>query len=82
MQDRICQVDETSCNARPDHTFGSDSEAGAYNSAVRFTLKNRRHQPDLSGPKSANSGLMHQTTALFDHFVGPSGKTVEQHTIT
>ncbi|WP_210205912.1 hypothetical protein, partial [Bradyrhizobium algeriense] len=23
MQDRICQVDETSCNARPDHTFGS-----------------------------------------------------------
>ena len=21
MQDRICQVDETSCNARPDHTF-------------------------------------------------------------
>jgi hypothetical protein len=26
MQDRICQVDETSCNARPDHTFGSLSE--------------------------------------------------------
>src|SRR3982074_2788799 len=23
MQDRICQVEETSCNARPDHTFGS-----------------------------------------------------------
>jgi hypothetical protein len=23
-----------------------------------------------------------QTTALFDHFVGPSEKTVEQHTIT
>src|SRR4051812_46146107 len=23
MQDRICQVDETSCNARPDHTSGS-----------------------------------------------------------
>src|SRR6476661_7430863 len=22
MQDRICQVDETSCNARPDHTLG------------------------------------------------------------
>jgi hypothetical protein len=22
MQDRICQVDETSCNARPDHTCG------------------------------------------------------------
>src|SRR5262245_37709491 len=26
LQDRICQVDETSCNARPDHTFGSHSE--------------------------------------------------------
>src|SRR5437899_9334248 len=25
MQDRICQVDETSCNARPDHTFGSNA---------------------------------------------------------
>ena len=22
VQDRICQVDETSCNARPDHTLG------------------------------------------------------------
>jgi hypothetical protein len=27
MQDRICQVDETSCNARPDHTFGSNQVA-------------------------------------------------------
>jgi len=26
MQDRICQVDETSCNARPDHTSGSKTE--------------------------------------------------------
>jgi hypothetical protein len=24
MQDRICQVDEISCNARPDHTSGSN----------------------------------------------------------
>jgi hypothetical protein len=22
MQDRICRIDETSCNARPDHTLG------------------------------------------------------------
>jgi len=22
MQDHICQVDQTSCNARPDHTLG------------------------------------------------------------
>jgi hypothetical protein len=25
MQDRICQADETSCNARPDHTCGSSA---------------------------------------------------------
>jgi hypothetical protein len=22
MQDRTCRIEETSCNARPDHTFG------------------------------------------------------------
>jgi hypothetical protein len=55
MQDRICQVDETSCNARPDHTCGSNSEVRARNWAVRFTLKNRHRQPGLSGPKSADS---------------------------
>src|SRR6266404_30000 len=27
MQDRICQVDETSCNARPDHTSGSSASS-------------------------------------------------------
>ena len=26
MRDHICQVDETSCNARPDHTYGSKPE--------------------------------------------------------
>jgi hypothetical protein len=26
MQDRIRQIDETSCNARPDHTYGSHPE--------------------------------------------------------
>src|SRR5262245_26928737 len=26
MQDRICRIDETSCNARPDHTVGSKCE--------------------------------------------------------
>jgi hypothetical protein len=31
-----------------------NSEVRARNSAVRFTLKNRHHQPGLSGPKSAN----------------------------
>jgi hypothetical protein len=31
-----------------------NSEVRARNSAVRFTLKNRHHQPGLSGPESAN----------------------------
>ncbi len=34
---------------------GSNSEVRARNSAVRFTLKNRRRQPGLSGPKSART---------------------------
>src|SRR5882672_9278945 len=34
MQDRICQVDETSCNARPDHTLGS--KAPFWQSAGHF----------------------------------------------
>ena len=37
-------------------SYGSNSEVRAFNSAVRFTLKNRRRQPGLSGPKSANNG--------------------------
>ena len=34
---------------------GSNSEVRARNWAVRFTLKNRRRQPGLSGPKSVKS---------------------------
>ena len=34
---------------------GSNSEVRARHWAVRFTLKNRRRQPGLSGPKSAKS---------------------------
>jgi hypothetical protein len=39
--------------------LGSNSEVRARNWAVRFTLKNRHHQPGLSGPKSAISGSAH-----------------------
>ena len=41
-------------------SFGSNSEVRARNWTVRFTLKNRRRQPGLSGPKSATNGLMHR----------------------
>src|SRR5262245_49478727 len=39
MQDRICQVDETSCNARPDHTFGSRAVILAMSKSRRLCLR-------------------------------------------
>jgi hypothetical protein len=41
--------------AHPDGRAG-DVAIVARNWSVRFTLKNRRRQPGLSGPKSANGG--------------------------
>src|SRR5258705_11263382 len=41
MQDRICQVDETSCNARPDHTWGS-FETGSDDEQARLCPLCRR----------------------------------------
>src|SRR5712664_4178533 len=38
MQDRICQVDETSCNARPDHTWGQVRRQRRRARVFRFTL--------------------------------------------
>jgi len=37
MQDRIRQIDETSCNARPDHTFGSKGEELTVRPAAPWT---------------------------------------------
>jgi hypothetical protein len=42
MQDRINQVEETSCTARPDHTLGSNSLIRRYRLSVRFARK--RHE--------------------------------------
>jgi hypothetical protein len=50
MQDRICRIDETSCNARPDHTFGSDSVLPNHANLVHFTSDNRRGRRRL-GPE-------------------------------
>jgi len=41
---------------RCDFRCGSNSEVRARNWVVRFTLKNRRRQPGLSGPRSAITG--------------------------
>src|SRR6266404_1034699 len=50
MQDRICQVDETSCNARPDHTFRSKTEVAALRRDVCFTPTNRHRRARASVP--------------------------------
>ena len=43
MQDRIRQIDETSCNARPDHTLGQIAEIlKASTASFRFTPESRR----------------------------------------
>src|SRR2546423_11612035 len=48
---------KTSCDARPDHTLGSNSDiAGAF-SALRFTPKSRHHSFEFAGLLRANSGL-------------------------
>jgi hypothetical protein len=36
MQDRICQVDQTSCNARPDHTLGQTEKNSVRLHVFRF----------------------------------------------
>jgi hypothetical protein len=42
MQDRINQVDETSCNARPDHTVGSIATELNLSDDIRFSLESDR----------------------------------------
>ena len=42
MQDRINQVDEISCTARPDHTVGSISSFQARGDFVRLTPRSGR----------------------------------------
>ena|SRR5215472_11710584 len=51
MQDRINQVDEISCTARPDHTFGSN--------AVNLTVSISRPLY----PQKRKSGLADRTSA-------------------
>src|SRR4029453_1758318 len=48
MQDRINQVDETSCTARPDHTVGSDAVIRRCPRNVRFAPGSGR-RADIDG---------------------------------
>src|SRR5215208_1822398 len=66
MQDRINQVDETSCTARPDHTVGSI--ASLWPRTVRF-----RYSP-VSGhfqrPSACLKSAMNGHGGLFDRLIG------------
>jgi hypothetical protein len=59
MQDRICQVDETSCNARPDHTSGSKTEVSALPRDVCFTSQSRHQLSATATSVRANKRLSH-----------------------
>jgi hypothetical protein len=56
MQDRIHQVDETSCTARPDHTVGSKAVLTAPKSDFRSSPNNGHHASERPLPKSAING--------------------------
>jgi hypothetical protein len=49
MQDRINQVDETSCTARPDHTVGSFTSLWLLRSTVRMSASHPKATESLRG---------------------------------
>src|SRR5947207_1045133 len=70
MQDRINQVDEISCTARPDHTVGSIASVGPSSMTSDLALEADtatvgRHVSKVPFPDSC-IGAKH---TLFDHFV-------------
>src|SRR6516162_6773290 len=61
-----CQIDETSCTARPDHTFGSIASIRTRSPDV-WLSPNSGARADISGPQlRATSGLMHRSKRLFE----------------
>src|SRR3981189_1346908 len=82
MQDRICQVDETSCNARPDHTFGSKADLTAPKSNFRYTPQSGLRADIAPCPFRANSGLMHRNKiSPIRHLVAAAEHRMRYHRI-
>src|ERR1700730_10841046 len=52
MQVRICQVDETSCNARPDHTLGQTEKHSARSAVGRSLLTAPRPDPCVQNSRT------------------------------
>ncbi len=70
MQDRICQVDETSCNARPDHTFGSNSEVSALARNAHCAIKSKLVRPI----RHIRFAPLAEIAASLDYLVGAGEK--------
>jgi hypothetical protein len=56
MQDRYPQLDESSCYARPDHTFGSKADVTLLDFDVRFTPKSRHGPTHFMSTRLKGSG--------------------------
>jgi len=60
MQDRIRQIDETSCTARPDHTFGSEGEELSVSKCGPVNNSKAGFGGSIRGGRRwANSGQLH-----------------------
>src|SRR5262245_57114166 len=64
MQDRINQVDETSCIARPDHTVGSFTSRWLLRSTVRMSAS---HPKATESPRSSEMTLSAQELTCDRH---------------
>jgi hypothetical protein len=65
MQDRISQVEEASCNARPDHTLGSKCE----NLAMNICRPVYAGKPTLLSTVATAEKCQQRNWPLLDHFI-------------
>src|SRR5262249_13570556 len=59
MQDHIRQINESPCDARPDHTYGSSAVLLPNYSFGPLRPSKRTKRPGGFGPLCAKNGLMH-----------------------
>src|SRR5262249_55866023 len=67
MQDRTSpNSKQSSCNVRPDHTFGSQGNSASSRSHVRFAPQSGQTAGMLVGPLRSKSGLMPRSKMRLD----------------
>ena len=62
---------KSTCNARPDHTFGSKAEVCPLARHVRSALKSRHRHATRSGPVRAIHDILHRS---IQHIIRSSGR--------